>query len=1151
MKVKAGNTQLNHTQREVQGEFTEKFGGEFLKISHVNSMPTFFMSLVSSSNHWMFIGSNGALTAGRKNPEHALFPYYTDDKVMASNCDTGSYTIVRVKEGDELSVWMPYSDRYSGIYNIERNLYKSIYGSRVYFEEINRSLGLSFTYGWSFSEKFGFVRESILENITGAPIEVDILDGFRNILPAGVDSGLQNNRSTLANAYKKNELEEETGLGIFSLSSLIIDRAEPGEALEATTVWCQGLERKAILTSTSQTEDFLRGTEVYTEPFTKAVPGAYFSVADIHLAGGESKTWHTVAELNQSTAKTLNLIHELKTRPKLKERLYESINSNMRKLQKLVCLADGMQLSANKLLTTRHYANVLFNVMRGGIFGSGYEIEKEDFVNYLKTHNTSIHSDFSGTLNALPETFTLSYLTGLAKELENNDFSRLATEYLPLSFSRRHGDPSRPWNYFTIDVRDENGKRKFNFEGNWRDIFQNWEALSYSFPGFIKGMIYKFLNATTIDGYNPYRITKEGIDWEVIEPNDPWSYIGYWGDHQIIYLQKMLEHAHSHFPEEMSTWLLADHFVYADVPYRIKSYASICENPFDTIDFRMDEEERIHDLVQNLGADGKLVQAANGAPFQVNMAEKLLVLSLTKLYNFIPDAGIWLNTQRPEWNDANNALVGNGTSMVTLNYLRRHLVFIHELFAESGKDTISVRQELNTLFTSMKETFGDPAYASGTFTPESRRAFADALGKAGEAYREASYQKSFSDRTTVEVKELRAFLANAIVLLDQSIKNNKREDGLYHAYNLITFTETGIEVDYLYEMLEGQVAALSSGFLTPEEALSVTNALKESAMFRPNQYSYMLYPDRQLPHFLAKNTLPPQVVEESPLIQTLIRSGHNTLVEQDNTGGVHFAKNIANIRHVDAELNRLETIPEFSALVSAERKKIRDAFEAIFNHKAFTGRSGTFYGYEGLGSIYWHMVSKLLLAVKEQLFAGYHAGADKGTIGQLMEHYFEIRAGIGVNKNPKVYGAFPTDPYSHTPGGAGAKQPGMTGQVKEDILSRWGELGLEVINGELHFNPFMLHREEFLKNPDTFKFVNINEEIVEVNIPQNAMAFTYCQTPVIYVLGDTAQTEVYFKNGSTEKTQELKLSKSLSQNLFKGESNIQKIVIHLPQTVFV
>ena len=34
-----------------------------------------------------------------------------------------------------------------------------------------------------------------------------------------------------------------------------------------------------------------------------------------------------------------------------------------------------------------------------------------------------------------------------------------------------------------------------------------------------------------------------------------------------------------------------------------------------------------------------------------------------------------MNTQRPEWNDANNALVGNGVSMVTFYYLRRFLVY--------------------------------------------------------------------------------------------------------------------------------------------------------------------------------------------------------------------------------------------------------------------------------------------------------------------------------------------------------------------------------------------------------------------------------------------------------------------------------------------
>ena len=161
---------------------------------------------------------------------------------------------------------------------------------------------------------------------------------------------------------------------------------------------------------------------------------------------------------------------------------------------------------------------------------------------------------------------------------------RLATEYLPLKFSRRHGDPSRPWNWFSINTQNENdGSKILDYQGNWRDIFQNWEALAHAYPAFIEGMIFRFLNASTFDGYNPYRITKDGFDWEIIEPHDPWSYIGYWGDHQIIYLLKFLEFIQKHFPGKLVNSLVKNHFVYAHVPYIIKSFKDIVKDPKDTI----------------------------------------------------------------------------------------------------------------------------------------------------------------------------------------------------------------------------------------------------------------------------------------------------------------------------------------------------------------------------------------------------------------------------------------------------------------------------------------------------------------------------------------------------------------------------------------
>ena len=51
---------------------------------------------------------------------------------------------------------------------------------------------------------------------------------------------------------------------------------------------------------------------------------------------------------------------------------------------------------------------------------------------------------------------------------------------------------------------------------------------------------------------NPYRVTKGGFDWETIGLDNPWAYIGYWGDHQIIYLLKFLEFIEDHYPGKLN-----------------------------------------------------------------------------------------------------------------------------------------------------------------------------------------------------------------------------------------------------------------------------------------------------------------------------------------------------------------------------------------------------------------------------------------------------------------------------------------------------------------------------------------------------------------------------------------------------------------------
>ena len=751
------------------------------------------------------------------------------------------------------------------------------------------------------------------------------------------------------------------------------------------------------------------------------------------------------------------------------------------------------------------------------------------------------------SLANLPEEFTLSYIKELADNDSDKDFKRLCLEYLPLKFSRRHGDPSRPWNKFSINTKSEiDGSKILDYEGNWRDIFQNWEALAHSYPQFIESMIHKFLNATTFEGYNPYRVTKGGFDWEVIEENDPWSYIGYWGDHQIIYLLKFLEFIENYYPSKLSELFTEDIFVYANVPYVIKSYLDILKNSKDTIDFDHRLQETIEKRREEIGVDGALLRDQKNEIYKVNLIEKLLVTVLAKVSNFIPEGGIWLNTQRPEWNDANNALVGNGVSMVTLYYLRRFINFFEEVVENSSNNEVEISLEVNIMFTKILEVLdANSSVLSRKVNDKERKAILDGVGIPASEYREKIYKNGFSSKKEKLTKSsLMHFFAITKNYLDHSIRANKRKDNMYHAYNLMTIeNKEEVSISYLSEMLEGQVAALSSGYLSPQQALDLLDGLKASKLFRPDQYSYILYPNKNLPRFTDKNNIDSSKVEKSKLLMTLLENGSQRIVEKDVNGNYHFNGNFNNANSVK---NALDALPEaYTNLVKEESDYILEIFEEIFDHKSFTGRSGTFFGYEGLGSIYWHMVSKLLLAVQENCLLAINSCESDVVIGKLLYHYYEINAGIGVHKSPELYGAFPTDAYSHTPATKGVQQPGMTGQVKEDILSRIGELGVFVENGKITFKPKLLKTSEFLDSSETFEYITVNNEKKTLKVDKNHLCFTYCQVPVIYKIADTNNIEVVYNNSKTEQVIGLVLSDTVSTEIFNRTNKVSHLIVSI------
>lgn len=1125
-------------------------GELFYKIVNHDQMRPFFMSIVSDSNHWLFISSNGGLSAGRKNAEYALFPYYTDDKITEFADITGSKSIFQIHSNNETFLWEPFSERFNDKYSISRNLYKNTYGNTIIFEEIHHDFQLTFRYQWSSSNLFGFVKTSELINNSDSDYSITFLDGIQNILPFGVSSDLQATTSNLVDAYKRSELHQESGLGIFALSAIIVDKAEPSEALKANIAWSLGLEKPTYLVSSLQVPTFRKGLEIKKETDVKGEKGAYFVSSKLNLLKSTSKSWKLIANVNQNQSQIIQLADSITNDATLENQLISDVELGKQNLIALNATADGLQFTADKRKDTRHFSNVLFNIMRGGIFDHNYQIEKNDFLNYISKANKSVFEKNNSFFNDLPSLFDYSFLQQIIADNEDADLIRLSTEYLPLKFSRRHGDPSRPWNKFSINTRSEiDGSKILDYQGNWRDIFQNWESLANAYPEFIDGMIHKFLNASTFDGYNPYRVTKDGFDWETIEPDNPWSYIGYWGDHQIIYLLKFLEFIENYQPGKLNSYFDKEYFVYAAVPYTIKSYQDILQNPKDTILFDHEWDAKINKRRLQNGADGALLRDNNDEIYHVNFIEKILATVLAKMSNFIPEAGIWMNTQRPEWNDANNALVGNGVSMVTLCYLRRFLKFFQQLLDNSDQETIKISNEMVEFYHAIRENLlAFQPLLSQSINNQDRKEILDALGQAASEYRYQVYNSGFwGKKRTHSMAGLKKFVEVSIDFIDHSIKANQREDKLYHAYNLMSVENDGVSVSYLSEMLEGQVAILSSGFLNGKESLEVLDALRKSSLYRVDQNSYILYPNKELPKFLEKNTISKSQVEKSNLLKKLLEHNNQHIINQDIKGNYHFNGNFNNADSLKNALKEISNNQDYKQLVDEETELVLSIFEEVFNHKAFTGRSGTFYGYEGLGSIYWHMVSKLHVAVLEVINRAIKSNESQVVIDSLVNHFDAIGAGIGVHKSPEVYGAFPTDPYSHTPSNKGAQQPGMTGQVKEDILTRVGELGIKMKNGKLQFQPAFLLKKEFLSETTSAVFVLVDGSKKTIALEKDSLAFTVCQVPIIYKIAQSNSIELYYTNGANETINALELNENQSKKIFLRTGEIAKVEVFLSE----
>ncbi len=1048
------------------------------KISNSETMAPFFIKIASACDIWIFLSSigDGGITAGRKNAEGNIFPYETEDKLSCAY-ESGSKTIVKVGE----DFWQPFETNGVQKYDITRNIYKSCYGNSLIFEEINHDFKLCYSYKLHTSEKYGIVKTAKLRNLSDKNVAIDLLDGFLNIMPYGVPIALQQSSSTLVDAYKATELICER-LGVYSMTTTVNDTPHPIEMLRANVAYCTA-KNAEIFINHDVISRFKNNDKLTHQEECYGKKGAYFALIKADLASGEEKECSFIVDCGYDHSMIAE-INDYANGDDFSE-LFADIASGTQSILNLVSKSDGVQTTADTTACATHFISTLYNLMRGGTFENGYDFNYKFFLDFINKRNKTVAKN-TELLNKIKNCKTIFELKETAKS--DIDMHRLSLEYMELSFSRRHGDPTRPWNKFNIVLKDENGERAVGYEGNWRDIFQNWEALGLSYPEYYENMVAKFVNASTIDGFNPYRISHEGIDWERPEPENPFSGLGYWGDHQIIYLLRLLQGLSNHYPDKLQDMFSQDIFSYANVPYKIKEYSEILKDSKNTILFDAALDRQIEDMVAVLGTDARLI-LKDDSVYTVNLTEKLLVTTLCKVSNLLPGGGIWMNTQRPEWNDANNAIVGIGLSVITVYHLKAYLKFIKELY-QNSISSFNISNEVVEWMQKIVDTLS-------TYADRFDCCSKDVLNEMGEAfshYRKKVYSGGFSGKSDVQTEDILRFIDCADALVDYTIDKNSGD--VYVSYNLLKEDFSFVPMK---TMFEGQSAIIASGALTTGEVCDLIDSIKEELYFEPGGY-HTLYPLKTTTKFFNKNNLSKEfgVVED--------------IVERDFAGNMRF----------NADITTEHVLLERCANKQLSKEKTQELcneYERLFGHKKFNGRSDVMYKFEGIGCAYWHQNAKFALGVLETAQRAYANGDD---ITEIYRKYHEILDGFIYRKTPAECGAFPTEPYSHTSFNRKSEQPGMTGQVKESIIMRRGELGVGVADGQMFFLPEFLSQNE----------IDESGELV----------FSCYGVDICYKRSDKKCVILHTTDG-TQEQQSMKLDKEMSRNMFVRNGYVQKVEV--------
>ena len=126
----------------------------------------------------------------------------------------------------------------------------------------------------------------------------------------------------------------------------------------------------------------------------------------------------------------------------------------------------------------------------------------------------------------------------------------------------------------------------------------------------------------------------------------------------------------------------------------------------------------------------------------------------------------------------------------------------------------------------------------------------------------------------------------------------------------------------------------------------------------------------------------------------------------------------------------------------------------------------------------------------------------------------------------------------------------MTGQVKEEILTRFGELGVQVEDGHGALPAGAAAADRVPDGTRRLSLTTMSRgEARSIEVPAGGLAFTFCQVPIVYRLTDKESwIRVTTSDGTTSSIAGDRLDADRSRALFDRTGTLSRIEVGIPES---